>query len=177
MNDLLSKPSLHDNVFKILTRVFKTNSEYNLGRDNKKRFAIRKLAFKRFMLGYPPRKKDDNSIGDAINWEWIVDCAKRANKDVIIVTRDNDFGVVANRESFLNDWLKIEFSERVNMRRKIYLTEKLSEAFKWVNIPITKEMIDEENSILPNEPTTITSEQLGFEEVMRKIIQNKFFKH
>ena len=30
--------------------------------------AIR-LAWRRFLLGYPPRKANDTSIGDAVNWE------------------------------------------------------------------------------------------------------------
>ena len=52
-----------------------------------------RLAWRRFLLGYPPRKADDTSIGDAVNWEWVVDCAKRANADVVIVSRDSDYGV------------------------------------------------------------------------------------
>lgn len=148
VNKLLDNPGTNDTVFQTLSRVSKTVSEFNLNRENDKRFAIRKLAFKRFILGYPPRKKEDNSIGDAVNWEWIIDCAKRTDKHIIIVTRDTDYGIIHNDKSYLNDWLQIEFKERVSQKRKIVLTDKLSQAFKLVKIPVTKEMEEEENTII-----------------------------
>lgn len=148
IDKLLTSPGTQDKVFQTLQKIFKTESEFNLNRENKKRFAIRKLALKRFYLGYPPRKKEDNSIGDAINWEWIIDCASRTDKHIILVTRDNDFGINYEDNSFLNDWLLIEFRERISQKRKIILTEKLSSAFQLVQIPVTKEMVEEENSII-----------------------------
>lgn len=148
IDKLLASPSTQDKVFQTLQRIFKTSSDYNLNRDNKKRYAIRRLALKRFYLGYPPRKKEDNSIGDAINWEWIIDCASRTDKHIILVTRDGDFGINYGDNSYLNDWLQIEFKERISQKRKIILTDKLSKAFKLVEIPVTTEMIDEENTII-----------------------------
>lgn len=145
---LLENPGTQDKVFQTLQKVFKTESDFNLNRENKKRYAIRKLALKRFYLGYPPRKKEDNSIGDAINWEWIIDCAKRTDKHIILVTRDNDFGINIGDKSYLNDWLQIEFKERISQKRKIILTDKLSRAFKLVQIPVTKEMVDEEATVI-----------------------------
>lgn len=145
---LLKSPGTQDKVFQTLQRVFKTESDFNLNRENKKRFAIRKLALKRFGLGYPPRKKSDNSIGDAINWEWIIDCASRTDKHIILVTRDSDFGVTHGDNCFLNDWLQIEFRERISQKRKIILTDKLSKAFKLLEIPVTNEMITEEQNVI-----------------------------
>lgn len=145
---LLSNPTTYDKVFQTLNRVFNTTSPYFLDRKNEKRFAIRKLALKRFGLGYPPRKKADNSIGDAINWEWIVDCAKRTDKHIIIVTRDGDYGSIHGTTSYLNDWLQMEFRERINKKRKLILTDKLSHAFKLVKIPVSDEMIEEENKVI-----------------------------
>lgn len=173
---LLENPAVHDKVFQTLQKIFKTESDFNLTRENKKRYAIRKLALKRFILGYPPRKKEDNSIGDAINWEWIVDCAARTDKHIILVTRDNDFGVTAGENSYLNDWLKIEFKERINQKRKIILTDKLSKAFKLVQIPVTKEMVEEEDTVIKKrtELTMQAPEQLKrkleeFNEKMRSL--------
>lgn len=148
IDKLLISPTTQDKVFQTLQRVFKTESNYNLQRENKKRFSIRKLAIKRFGLGYPPRKKGDTSIGDAINWEWIIDCAKNTDKHIIIVTRDTDYGVFHNDGSFLNDWLQIEFKERISQKRKIILTDKLSRAFKLVHIPVSEEMIEAEYTML-----------------------------
>lgn len=151
---LLTSPNT-DKVFQTLQRVFKTESEFYLNRGNTRRHTIRRLALKRFYLGYPPRKKGDNSIGDAINWEWIVDCASRTDKHVIIVTRDSDFGISHSDNNYINDWLLIEFKERISQKRKIILTDKLNVAFKLVQIPVTQEMIEEENKIVESLPIAL----------------------
>ena len=100
------------------------------------------------MLGYPPRKNSDNSIGDAVNWEWIIKCAETSKKHIIIVTRDTDFGAIHENESYLNDWLKQEFKQRISQQRKLVLTDKLSRAFQYVEIPVTMEMIEEEEKVI-----------------------------
>ncbi|MCC5919753.1 MAG: PIN domain-containing protein [Cyclobacteriaceae bacterium] len=145
---ILKNPSLNDPVYRMLQKIFKHKSPINLNRENKDRFTVRRLALKRFMLGYPPRKSSDNSIGDAINWEWIIKCAEKSKKDIIIVTRDTDFGAIHENESYLNDWLKQEFRQRISQQRKLILTDKLSRAFKLVEIPVTKEMIEEEENVI-----------------------------
>lgn len=99
-------------------------------------------------MGYPPQKSGDTSIGDAVNWEWIVQCAIASNKDIVIVTRDNDYGVTYNEQSYLNDWLKQEFSQRVNRRRKIFLTHKLSVGLKIVHAAVTEEMEKAEQQLI-----------------------------
>jgi hypothetical protein len=83
-----------------------------------------------------------------VNWEWIVQCAIESGKHIIIVTRDRDYGATYNGESFLNDWLRQEFSERVSRKRKIILTEKLAKALKMVHAAVTKEMEEEENRMI-----------------------------
>lgn len=145
---ILKNPNLNDPVYKILQKLFSHNSPINLNRENKQRFAVRRLALKRFMLGYPPRKNSDNSIGDSINWEWIIKCAETTKKHIIIVTRDTDFGAIHENESYINDWLKQEFRQRISQQRKLILTDKLSTAFKFVQIPVTEEMINEENELI-----------------------------
>lgn len=145
---ILKNPGLNDPVYKALKEIFTNNSDINLNRENKLRFKIRNLAKKRFILGYPPRKKTDNSIGDAINWEWIIKCAEDSGKHIILVTRDTDFGANYNGESYLNDWLAQEFKKRISQKRKLILTDKLSTAFQLVKIPVTKEMIEEEENVI-----------------------------
>lgn len=145
---ILKNPVYNDLVYKSLQKLFRNKSEINLNRENKKRFKTRNLAKKRFLLGYPPRKKSDNSIGDAVNWEWIITCALETGKHIILVTRDNDFGCTYEKESYLNDWLLQEFKQRTSRQRKIILTDKLSKAFQLVKIPVTQEMIEEENKVI-----------------------------
>ena len=148
IENILKNPKYNDPVFKSLQKLFQHKSEINLNRENEIRFEIRELAQKRFTLGYPPRKKADNSIGDAVNWEWIIHCAKTTGKNIIIVTRDSDFGCNYDDDSHLNDWLKQEFKQRISQKRKIVLTEKLTTAFKLVEIPVTEEMIEEEENVI-----------------------------
>ncbi|UWQ11952.1 PIN domain-containing protein [Aliiroseovarius crassostreae] len=142
---IISEPANHDEVYKRLQRIFRTCSDLNLGRDNGARLRVRSLARKRFSLGYPPRKNSDTSIGDAYNWEWIISCAQSAkdNSHILIVSRDGDFGVTREKKSFLNDWLKKEFRERVSRKRKVELTERLTDALKRLDEAVSLE--DEQN--------------------------------
>ena len=145
---ILSNPIRHDPVYQCLQRIFKNDSPYNLSRENKRRFTIRNRARKRFVLGYPPRKQSDTSIGDALNWEWIVQCSLDSGKHVVIVTRDTDYGAVYDEKSYLNDWLRQEFSERVSKKRKIILTDKLAGGLKVVHASVTSEMEEEERRMM-----------------------------
>ncbi len=145
---ILKRPSRNDPVYKSLQRVYKAKTPYNLNRDNKERIRIRNLAKKRFILGYPPRKNNDVTIGDAIHWEWLLQCAITSGKHIIIVTRDTDFGEFYNDTPYINDWLLQEFMERVNKSRKLILTDKLSIAFELVDIPVTKEMKSAEETMI-----------------------------
>jgi hypothetical protein len=161
IQNILAKPSSHDEVYKVLQRVFKHSSRYNLNRDDKRRFAIRRLARKRFMLGYPPRKKNDTSYGDSINWEWIVQCSIDSGKDVVVVTRDSDYGISYKNESYLNDWLTQEFKQRVSQKRKIKLTGSLSEGLKIVHAKVTKEMEEEDRRLMEEKDRRLMEEKWG----------------
>jgi len=156
MQGIFDNPVRNDKVFQTFQRLFKDKqTDLNLNRENEDRFRLRKLAYKRFILGYPPRKDGDTSIGDAINWEWIIDCAKRKNSDVIIVSRDNDYGQHLTDKSIINEWLSVEFKERVNTRKKITLTNKLSFAFKEAisKKSVTKKMETAEQAVIMEKVT------------------------
>ena len=145
---LLESPAQTDPVYKVLQRLFKATSDCHLTREKKVRYNIRRLARKRFVLGYPPRKNSDTSIGDAINWEWIVHCAVNSSDDIVIVSRDSDFGAVWEKEAYLNDWLLQEFRARVSKKRKISLTTRLTEGFRNANIQVTPEEVQEEEELV-----------------------------
>lgn len=99
-------------------------------------------------MGYPPRKKNDTSIGDAINWEWIVHVCKENNANAIIVSRDGDYGVSYNDKSYINDWLSAEFKERVNKRKAVTLYDSLSSALKDLKVRVTQAEQDEERRMI-----------------------------
>lgn len=145
---VLKNPSRNDLVYQCLQRLFTNKGPYNLGRHNKIRYKIRRLAWKRFILGYPPRKNSDTSMGDAVNWEWMVHCAEISGKDIVIVTRDSDYGIIHEKEAVLNDWLSLEFKERVSRKRQIRLTDRLSEGFKLASIQVSKKEEEEEKQMI-----------------------------
>jgi predicted nucleic acid-binding protein len=146
--NILGNPARNDPVYKILQRIFTYDSPYNLNHDHKLRFKIHNLARKRFILGYPPRKRDDVTIGDAVNWEWIVHTALESGKHVILVSRDSDYGLHDSTGSYLNDWLLQEFRERVARTRQIVFTDSLAAAFKLVSITVSKAAQVEERELI-----------------------------
>lgn len=145
---LLESPGRNDPVYIVLQRLFKSKGHCHLTRGHKLRSDIQEKANKRFMLGYPPRKKSDLSIGDALNWEWIIYCAKQSNADIVIVSRDSDYGEFYHNKSIPNDWLLQEFKERVSHRRSITLTTLLTEAFKLASITVSREEEEWEQSLI-----------------------------
>lgn len=145
---LFSSPSQTDEVYKICQRIFHKEDELTLTRDDKKRRVILHKAHKRYLLGCPPKKNSDTSIGDAFNWEWIVDCASRKNKNVVIVSRDGDYGRIVNDKCYINDHLLEEFKERVNIQKKISLANSLSATLKQFQIKVTPSEEKEEEIMI-----------------------------
>ena len=148
LDKVFEDPVRYDKVYQALQRLFYKKQNIDLYRKNNKRYELRELAKKRFMLGYPPRKKNDTHIGDAINWEWLIYVAKENNADIWIVSRDRDYGVLNDNKGFLNDWLKQEFRERVNKQRKVTLCPKLSIALREFKIQISPKEEQEEDRVI-----------------------------
>ncbi len=146
---VMADPTHVDPVYRTFQRLFRNRaSPLHLSRDDNIRGEIRDLALKRFYLGYPPRKPHDTSIGDAINWEWMVHVAKETANDVIIVSRDSDYGVSNGSEAYVNDWLAQEFRARVSKKRKMSLATRLTEALKLGQYDVTDEEISSETAEL-----------------------------
>jgi hypothetical protein len=127
-----------DPVHKSAIEVFSFESPFNLTPTNEAYSRILRHARRRFSLGYPPRKGKDDSMGDAVNWEWIIECARVGKRSVIIVSRDNDYGLTFDRVRHLNEWLHQEFSERVGGKSKVELTDSLAAALKEAKVRVTK---------------------------------------
>jgi hypothetical protein len=144
---MLNQPNSYDQVYQALDTVFSSSNEHVLKRNMEVRKQIKRLAWRRFMLGYPPRKRNDTSIGDALNWEWIIYCAKKMKGRFYIVTRDGDFGCTFKKESYLNDQLKLEFRERVG-NKSIILTQKPSDVLKALEIDVTEAELEAENEMV-----------------------------
>jgi hypothetical protein len=152
LKKVLADPAGHDPVYQVCQRLFHSDSKLVLSRDDNFRHVIRRRAFRRFLHGCPPRKRSDTSIGDALNWEWMLECALRNNAELVIVSRDTDYGVVFEDQSYVNDHLRQEFSERVSRKRKLLLYAKLSDALKHFEVPVTKDEEQEEEAIVKSIP-------------------------
>ena len=145
ITNIIKYPSAYDPVYKSLESIFSSPHDHVLTRDMKIRQTIKRLAWRRFILGYAPRKDRDTAIGDALNWEWLIQCAGQLKGRFAIVSRDSDYGMTFNGETFLNDALKSEFRNRVG-RKPIRLTTKLSDALKFLEVSVTRK--EEESEAL-----------------------------
>lgn len=169
---LLESPNRNDPVYKVLQRLFRAKGPCHLTRSDKEKYKIRRKARQRFLLGYPPRKPDEVSIVDALNWEWIIHCAQNCSDDIIIVSRDSDYGSHYQGKSILNDWLRQEFKERVSQKRSIILTSRLTEAFKQVAIPVSKEEEDAEDSLIKAEDVRKAMSMLSLSDIANVDVTN-----
>jgi len=157
---VISKPTVYDPVFKAAQRIFHRGSPIVLKRENPARHVIRRKAFKRFLHGCPPRKRADTSFGDAFNWEWMIQCAIDQKAELVIVSRDTDYGVTLEKESFINDHLKQEFQERLSKKRKILLYDRLTTALKHFKISVTQAEEDAESAIVKAVPEAMSAARL-----------------
>ncbi len=150
---VLADPTGKDKVYKITQRLFRYTTDIHLKLDNENYSDIVKLSKERFMLGYPPRKSKDTSMGDALNWEWIIHCAQISSgaSEIIIVSRDEDYGCTYRDHSYINDWLNQEFKTRVSNRKKVILVDRLSEGLKLLKVSVTKSEEEEEEQIVATE--------------------------
>ncbi len=156
MENAFETPYRYDEVYKVAQRIFHNHkSPLNLHRGTEVKFSIRRMAFKRFIMGYPPRKKNDTSMGDAINWEWIVHVCREQNSNAIVVSRDGDYGVSYNDRSYINDWLSTEFKERVNKKKAVTLYDSLSAALKDLKVRVTQAEEEEERRMIRRQEQSV----------------------
>ena len=144
----LENPKTHDRIYQTAQRLFTNNSILNLRHESTEYKAVWRTALKRFLEGRPPRKKDDTSAGDAINWEWIIKCMIKVKRDVIIVSRDADYGITIGGTSYPNNWLSEEVKERVSNKSNIILLDRLYLALQRFDITVTKEEIASESALI-----------------------------
>ncbi|MFW7381789.1 MAG: PIN domain-containing protein [Oligoflexus sp.] len=147
----IEEPNKKDPIYTTLEGLFKHSSEYILGRQHPDRRMLKHKSRTRFGLGYPPKKGDDFSYGDSLNWEWIIWCAKKSGKPIIIVSRDSDYGHEVNGSCVLNTWLKAEFMNRVGPKRSIVLTNRLAAGFKLAGITLPAQAVKQEEDMIASQ--------------------------
>lgn len=154
---VLSNPNANDRVYRVLEGIFSSEASHVLTRNMPERLQIKRRAMRRFLLGYPPRKANDTSCGDALNWEWIIECSRNLRGRIYIVSRDGDYGCEHGGEFYLNDQLKREFRDRVG-NKSIVFTKKLSDVLRALEVHVTeKEAAAEELILAKSEASKWTS--------------------
>jgi PIN domain-containing protein len=144
---ILQNPAQYDPVYQACQRLFHRASPLVLTRDNPIRKRIKRRALQRFLLGCPPRKSGDTSMGDAVNWEWMIQCAETQSAGLVIVSRDSDYGIEYEGKYYLNEHLRHEFSDRVSQQRKVVLCRLLSDALKHFNVTVSAAEEKEEKEL------------------------------
>jgi len=170
----LENPAIHDPVYKVCQRLFHKTDDLTLTRDNVLRRIVRRKAYRRYLHGCPPRKKNDTSYGDAFNWEWMVHCATQQGAGLVIVTRDADYGMVVDDISYINDHLRQEFSDRVSRKRKLLLFSRLSDALKLFEVPVSLQEEEAEKEIVSagNQRLVITGPPGGMDKWLAELMAN-----
>lgn len=158
---LFDGPKQNDTVYQTLTDVFQSQSRHVLTRDMPIRAKVKRLALRRFLLGYPPRKASDTSYGDAFNWEWIVHCGQTFQGQILIVSRDGDYGVHVQSKHYLNDQLSREYRDRVGPRKSIAYTTRLSDALKALQVRVPKEEVDAEEAAISDREHALSPSAAG----------------
>src|SRR5439155_3828580 len=173
LTKVLENLAVQDPVYKACQRIHHRSDSLVLNRDDKTRHIIRRKAFRRFLHGCPPRKKNDTSIGDAINWEWMIHCANEQNAELVIVSRDSDYGVHFDNRAYVNDHLKQEFAERVSKKRKLLLYTKLSDALKHFKVPVTPQEEAAEAELVKKRAAAAQLQQPGDEsDTLLRLLQD-----
>ena len=154
----LTHPQQHDRVYQTCQRIFGRESElvFGIKSDRRLKRVIREKAMRRFVLGCPPRKGDDTSIGDAINWEWMVRCAERHEAELVILTRDSDYGPQFEQRVLLNDHLKQEFKERVSKKRDVLVYKSASAALKHFHVAVPEKIVKGELEFISKTLPSVT---------------------
>lgn len=101
----------------------------------------------------------------------MVHCAKERTAGLIIVTRDSDFGVTLEKQSYINDALRQEFSERVSRKRQLRLCSRLSDALRLFDVKVTAQEEATESELLSNRTLDVIS-LLDRDSIAKSLYQN-----
>ena len=150
LRSILNSPDEKDKAYQKIIPFFNINTDLNYkNAEAKLQDEIFLKAIKRFHRGMPPRKKDDLSIGDALNWEWCLHCCSEKDKaNLIILSRDEDFAESPKRPD--NPILKVledEFKSQVGDGFDVKLERSLTKALSDIQISLTAEQAKELDEI------------------------------
>jgi len=74
----------------------------------------------------------------------MIECAISKNAELVIVSRDADYGATYGNKSYVNDHLRQEFSNRVSQKRELLRYSKVSDALKHFHVAVTPAQVKAE---------------------------------
>lgn len=150
LRSILDSPDEKDKAYQKIIPFFNIDTDLNYkNAEAKLQDEIFLKAIKRFHRGMPPRKKDDLSIGDALNWEWCLHCCSEKDKaNLIILSRDEDFAESPkDTKSPILKMLEEEFKSHVGDDFNVKLERSLTKALKDIQISLTEAQANELDEI------------------------------
>lgn len=138
----LERPT-SDPVYRLAQKAWRA-SELFLDQADDAAPPILQRARSRVERGDPPRKSGDYTMGDAINWEWCLEACKVHDRDLLVVSRDKDFGAWQDDDTYLNTLLDAEFRRRVSSKRSATLTPQVTAALRALGDKVPDGMVEAE---------------------------------
>lgn len=133
VRNLLVDPVSGDRVAEAAVKLFDPPGAWHLAPDDGPHADVYETvydtALRRHRRGDPPRKRQSTSIGDAIHWTWCLEAAKRSGRDLVVATRDRDFGTTQAGRSLPDPLLVDDFRHHGPEGRSLRLTTHLDEVF------------------------------------------------
>ena len=148
LKTLIADPREGDEVFFAVGDLTDDEKELCLGPENDEWELMVQLARSRRERGVPPGKADAHTIGDALNWEWLVHCAELRREDVTVVSRDSDYGFKLDGSWVVRERLSMEFNGLVDHQCSLSLTDKLSTALETLNVRVSESERDAEEKLI-----------------------------
>jgi hypothetical protein len=91
----------------------------------------------------------------------MIECATKKKAELVIVSRDSDYGIDFEGVGYINDHLRHEFSERVSFKRKLLLYTRLSDALRHFKIEVSKQEVEAEKEIVAEAAVSSEEQRRG----------------
>jgi len=140
LEKMIENPATHDAIYRAIVDLVRPDNTLCLMRDSAEYAPVFAAAQHRYLMHYPPRKNDE-SYGDALHWEWVVHCAAELGRDVSIVSQDEDFGAKRGGKPAINEFLSAEFTRRT--KRTVTLYNRLQDV-----IPLPATLAEAEKAVV-----------------------------
>jgi hypothetical protein len=138
-----------DEVWKVVRLIADHHGDLALTSANPEYDMHVERARERLELGNPPQKTRGDALGDSLNWEWSLTVCAVQKANLLILTKDGDYGNVKRGDDYMpNSFLMDEFHRRVGGDRQLIVTSHTTRALEIVGEQVTEKQKQEEAKAL-----------------------------